>query len=133
MTIIIVQSDDYARSYCIKTIYERLSWKVHTFHFLSRGDGVPELLTPGERQLFITGSRHGQTKHIPAFVSKLRGMNAELVCMSYSVSSLPGPFDYVIKKEGGADVADLFAAIEGFLSGQINRREQVANEKTEYS
>jgi hypothetical protein len=121
MKIIILQTDSHARNGC-RTALEGMGLQENVDYSL-RGwaSGLVDCWTPNDRQLFITGTVHGNEEVAEQIVRDARRINTELVCMSFSVCELNGPFDHNIVKEYGQTEKNLQVAVRGFLDGTINR------------
>ncbi len=84
-----------------------------------------EIFSGSARQLFITGSFFGMPEtegDFPAFIQKLRDKNPQLVCLSFALKKLEGPFDGAVVKDDDSVVA-LGTAVSAFEHGAITRTE----------
>ncbi len=115
--IIIMQSSHHGFMFCCEEL-GRMGLQVDTDFSIFRDElGIHDQWEPGKRQLFITGTFSGSEEGVVEMVQEARECNPELVCMSFSVDPIEGPFDHVIEKNR----ENFVAAVRGFLDGTLNR------------
>ena len=117
--IVVLQSSHHGFMLCREEL-EKMGLEMETdFYLLSYESGIHDLWVPGKRQLLVTGSFSGSKDGVAEMVQKARDCNPELVCMSFALNPIPGPFDHAIEK--GRE--NFVAAVQGFLAGTLNRTE----------
>lgn len=123
MKIIILQTDHHARKTCKEVLTALKLVDGKDYRIFSDIHGVEEAIATDERQLFITGSFYGCHEGVAGFVHRLRQKNPQLVCLSFSIDRLEGPFDGAIEKTYPKTHQNLAHALLGFEKGMINRSE----------
>ena len=118
-----MQTSSHARKSCHEVLTALQLVNGKDYQIFQDIHGVEEAITTNERHLFITGSFFGTHEGVAAFVDRMRKKNPQLVCLSFSIDRLAGPFDGEIKKSGLKSLHNLTHAILGFLNGIINRSE----------
>jgi len=121
-TIVVMQTSDAGRIICREVLGTILRLQEgRDFVVLSRPPSQ-ELFVPGMRQLFITGSFAGMDDGLVAeLIQRIRGYNPQVVVASYAIWELSGDFDLRIKKIDFDPIDNIKTAIEGFLTGTVNR------------
>ena len=115
--IILMQSSHNGHMLCREEL-EKMGLKMDIdFYIFDSEVCVHSQWEAGQRQLFMTGTFSGNEEGVAEMVQKARECNPELVCMSFALNPIPGPFDYAIEKSRDS----LVAAVQGFLDGTLNR------------
>ncbi len=123
--IIVLQTNESDRQLC-REVMEKLGLRVGD-HFLILD--IPLTISrcwePGQRQLLITGTFDGIHEGVREMVEEAQRINPELVCVSFSLEHIEGPFDHRIRKPAGAPVTvcefELKSTIQRFLEGKLHR------------
>jgi hypothetical protein len=123
MKIIILQTDHHARQSCKEVLAALELVDGKDYKIFRDIHGVEDAIATDERQLFITGSFYGCQEGVAGFVHRLRQKNSQLVCLSFSIDRLEGPFDGAIEKTGRKTPQNFAHALVGFQKGMINRSE----------
>ena len=117
--IIVIQTSHHGFEMCREEL-EKLGLKRGEDFFIASDDfGSFNIWEPGQRQLFVTGSFRGSKVGVADMVQLARQSNPQLVCVSFALEPLEGPFDYHIPKER----EDFAKAVKEFLDGALNRTE----------
>lgn len=118
--IIVLQSSRSGFMLCRGEL-EKMGLEMDTdFYIFSDETCVHSQWEAGQRQLFITGTFSGSEEGVAEMVQKARECNQELVCMSFALDPIAGPFDHTIEKGSGSR-ENFVAAVQGFLDGTLNR------------
>lgn len=119
--IVVLQTSFSGFMACRETLEEMGMVMDKDFTMLDDNVLLENEFEPGQRQFFVTGTFSGSKNGVAEMVQKVREYSPELVCASFAIDHIDGPFDYKIEKGGGRGRENFAAAVKAFLAGSINR------------